>query len=733
MIQQKKAFTLVELIITLSIIILLTTIGLTTQNSLRENAKNAKVEANIETLQNAFSTYFQVNKNELPDVAGNTNYFTPSGSYSHAGSETNFGRYGSVTEKTLPKAYLDNLPLDPYTGHYYKYGQTLVGKRTFQVAGVVRESSDPIALVRGNYLSGPDLPLDLVRGYNTSTFVSDGSPLVFPYNPDERVMSATVYFSDTPGIGEIVSEWSEITTWTRETATIYFSDGSVSELWENSELHLVDFTYPQDDSLITRVRLALTEGSIFTQAVDLGDESEFEIYTGDTTAAVRGTVFRMDDDGTVDVIEGIVEIKRFSPIDDVQNFIETEEFDTIEAIDIQEIGVWVDDDGQKFELIIKKANNGGTNFAQMYLFWEDGGRELVPTEVTNSSDIQQKRNKILEWVKRGVEIAEDDVAQVTSCETFKVEWKCIEANVRLLQEGYRLVAVAPYEEDTKLYWEDWVIDECEDDEDCFWLQTNDNGEVVGGLNARGEGKYMKYDVGNLGLGEGSFVVEVEVEGEGLTRKVWSLDSFHNLFSFWEHYLKNPSSCSLDEDTFYTVFYVSHSGENTMYIEGESECNLSYGRDLWISDYLYIGSNNSKQNKWDGIIWWVKIYKKNSQREVLNVEEKIFFVTDNFDIDDLDIVEGVEKIRVRWKGCGVCLNSEWKVDSLKNYITLNGDYGERCWSFLSQKQDSYKCKNISFDLGDLKKCGIEVVENFDCKSRWWEQSKNVWEGWYTLSE
>jgi len=45
--------------------------------------------------------------------------------------------------------------------------------------------------------------------------------------------------------------------------------------------------YTQDNNLITDIKLVLQAGMIWNKAADLDEESGFEIYTVDSTAAVR--------------------------------------------------------------------------------------------------------------------------------------------------------------------------------------------------------------------------------------------------------------------------------------------------------------------------------------------------------------------------------------------------------------------------------------------------------------
>ena len=61
MINTKKAFTLVELLISLAILMIISTTIIITLNWHTQNANNAKIEAGSTTLKNAFLNYLQEN------------------------------------------------------------------------------------------------------------------------------------------------------------------------------------------------------------------------------------------------------------------------------------------------------------------------------------------------------------------------------------------------------------------------------------------------------------------------------------------------------------------------------------------------------------------------------------------------------------------------------------------------------------------------------------------------
>jgi hypothetical protein len=68
---------------------------------------------------------------------------------------------------------------------------------------------------------------------------------------------------------------------------VYFSDGSTSVISPGTNLVLTEMDFPRDNNLVSKVKIFLEAGSIWTQATSLDDESSFDIFTSDTTASVR--------------------------------------------------------------------------------------------------------------------------------------------------------------------------------------------------------------------------------------------------------------------------------------------------------------------------------------------------------------------------------------------------------------------------------------------------------------
>jgi type II secretory pathway pseudopilin PulG len=332
----KKAFSLVEIIIVISIVVLLSVVWVSINSQFKEKSESTKISTDIETIKSSLIQYKQENKT-LPLPGGNINFFTSVGLYSH--DETNaFWVYGSITEMVIPKKYMSFTPLDPRINQYYAFGKT-IKDNTFEVAGVIKKDGDYVTKIVGDY-SGEGGPYNLIREYNGPEFVNDASNLHFPYNPEERIMTAHIgSFSGSISINGIpkTSTW-EILGFTfkeKDTlsvgiwayANIYYSDGSMSTLWDSlvpTELYFANMKYSAENNLITKIKLALKTWAIWTKASKLGKNSDFEIYTTDSTAAVRGTIFWVRKVGLnitdITVTIGKVDIKKNSHYDPNYNF-----------------------------------------------------------------------------------------------------------------------------------------------------------------------------------------------------------------------------------------------------------------------------------------------------------------------------------------------------------------------------------------------------------------------------
>jgi len=94
MYKQQKAFSFVELIIVLAIILLLSVIVMTNIGNKKQEANNTKLKSDLITISNALEQY----KSEtwlLPTPSWNNNYFKWDSSYAHSWSSDAFWVYGS--------------------------------------------------------------------------------------------------------------------------------------------------------------------------------------------------------------------------------------------------------------------------------------------------------------------------------------------------------------------------------------------------------------------------------------------------------------------------------------------------------------------------------------------------------------------------------------------------------------------------------------------------------------
>lgn len=312
---QTRAFTLVELLITITILALIAVVGYTSFGVRQNNAINSKVTSEIETLTNALLLAKQ-EKSELPLPKGNLNFFAEDTSYVHNYTDTEtFAAHGFITHDTLPKKYIDVLPVDPRTGSFYAYGKTKwTGSldEMYEIAGVIWKNDTPTSYVTWDYTAEVG-PFNLIRSYNWPDFVWDKSDSNFPYNPIERILTAKIddysgtvlingtQYSESKTLSFELRTGDTVETSTGWTVELYFSDWSRSVLWDSTQstkLTLQKMNYKQENNLVTDVKLILESGMIWNKAASLDEESEFEIYTVDSTAAVRWTIFWIQKNGT---------------------------------------------------------------------------------------------------------------------------------------------------------------------------------------------------------------------------------------------------------------------------------------------------------------------------------------------------------------------------------------------------------------------------------------------------
>ncbi len=165
----KKAFSFVELLVVVSILAVLGIVAYSLNNSVKQNAINTRIVADIDTIKNGMITY-KTDTEDLPLPTGNLNNFKADSSYAHDPAQT-FGTFGKITETTLPNKYLSSEMRDHRTKNYYSYGVTK-DKQFFDIAGIVAKEDKFVAKISGTY-RGEGGPHSLIRQYNGPLFLKE--------------------------------------------------------------------------------------------------------------------------------------------------------------------------------------------------------------------------------------------------------------------------------------------------------------------------------------------------------------------------------------------------------------------------------------------------------------------------------------------------------------------------------------------------------------------------------
>lgn len=580
----KKAFSFVEIIITVSIIALLAVIWISSKKWYDDNMNNTKVVSDVETINNALTSFWEETKT-LPMPGGNINFFGIDTSYKHSYDDpSTFWVYGSLTEDTLAKKYLDVLPLDPRTHSYYSYGKVKANNE-FEIASIQYIDNEPTSKVIWNYLAASG-PYNLIREYNGPNFVSDGSTINFPYNPDELVLVASVKELDW---WKNYREWDTISTWPWEQKEIFFSDGSVSILEENSTIILNKLNFKQADNLNTLVKIGLQAWTIWTRATKLNDESEFEVHTIDTTAAVRWTIFWVSKNAWTEILV----IQWLVAITDLNNT------PIIELNDWESINIYNWDNVWTSTTITPESIP--TDFSKNT---DPREVEIIATTdpITPTSDIISTTDETL-----------------TTCNTFLVWTECATWTL----DTYTLTAYAPYNEtwDTKMYNAanniisySWSInsDDFKQIWDVKWV-------YIDNLTQDGA-DYIKYSGLNLG---DNFAIEINLKW--LNRTDW----IYNIFNMeWLDMALNTGKLEVKiNDIVSSVNTSSYTDTNFHKIIIKKENNKIYTFTDWeqriISDTItttinptnitiwskFIPGPNIYSQQWNDVIDYVKIYTR----------------------------------------------------------------------------------------------------------------------------
>ncbi len=298
-------FTLVELIVTISVIATIAVLGIVYGNGYKASSNNTERLSDVDTLKLAADSYFRA-KGDYPEPTGNRIYFDSNGSYEHSATGS-YGVSGTATSDLFGAEFLAEVPKDPETGNFYGYGKRKDGVAAYDFATIDRRADGYFAHVRGNY-DGSALP-SLVREYNGPNFVEDGKTTHLPYNPFEMKVTAKIasysgavaVFPAKSLTGELV-EGDTVKVPAGGYAVFHVSDGTEARIGSAaspSELKLENLSVKDSKGFLTRVKFALNSGEIWTKAPklreDRGERSELEITSGTAVASVRGTIFGIAD------------------------------------------------------------------------------------------------------------------------------------------------------------------------------------------------------------------------------------------------------------------------------------------------------------------------------------------------------------------------------------------------------------------------------------------------------
>lgn len=380
--ENKKAFSFVELIIVLTIIFLIGTVFIKISSDSKEKTDNAKIVTDLNSISNSLSAYYQKNNN-LPLPDGNKNYYKEKWNYSHEKFDDSknpaFWVYWVVPETEL-KEFLSEIPRDPRTNQFYSYWRTKDAK-DFEVVWIEKKWNDYFSKVVWNYKWDRGL-IWLVREYNWPYFIADGSSNL-PFNPEKILLTATDLkwnFFEEKDILEI--KWQEVfkngekiefEKSEEKFYDLYISDWSIARInfadtkiifWKDNDI----FSYIKwADNKKSKISMFFEAGSALFFASDLNKDSELQAKTQDTVAAVRWTIFSFSSNWEVKVYKWIVEVtKNGKPQEVYETKEEKEELNTpeytknITSTKIEEKIIEINKIDEEWK-IIKKVIKGSEN------------------------------------------------------------------------------------------------------------------------------------------------------------------------------------------------------------------------------------------------------------------------------------------------------------------------------------------------------------------------------------
>jgi len=176
-----KGFTLVELIVVITILAILGTIAFISLQGYSQDAKNSKVSSDLGTLASAIeiaNTKGEVTISGLLDNAKNTGALLPSGKFGSGAYDITDGTNAWIGWVAFDSLNQNGADFKDNEGRDYVYAYAASGSIAYyQIAGQIRENSGTDKVyVKGNYVKrGPDVD-GLIQGKNHANGLTNGMP-----------------------------------------------------------------------------------------------------------------------------------------------------------------------------------------------------------------------------------------------------------------------------------------------------------------------------------------------------------------------------------------------------------------------------------------------------------------------------------------------------------------------------------------------------------------------------
>jgi prepilin-type N-terminal cleavage/methylation domain-containing protein len=167
----RRGFTLIELMVVISIIAIMATVGFVSFTNAQKTGRDSKRKSDLRAIQQGLEAYYQANNNQYP---GSTQ--CPSG----CASDKNSGNWpASFISALVTPGYINQLPIDPLNtqgswtggaGPYYVYD--------YEFGGVAAPQSYKLCTHLEN---SKDKDINVVNGNNVTTGLPCSGPTGSPF------------------------------------------------------------------------------------------------------------------------------------------------------------------------------------------------------------------------------------------------------------------------------------------------------------------------------------------------------------------------------------------------------------------------------------------------------------------------------------------------------------------------------------------------------------------------